>query len=87
MRTQEDYKNAILYNHVKQLAPDVGWAAPPPEVHKINVDGATAGCGGRSTVGVVIRDCRGTVVATSCKVLNGDYGAAITEAFAVDEGV
>ena len=27
------------------------------------------------------------VVAASCKVLNGDYGAAITEAFAVDEGV
>ena len=24
MRTQEDYKNAVLYNHVQQLAPDVG---------------------------------------------------------------
>ena len=27
------------------------------------------------------------VVAMSCKVLNGDYGATIMEAFAVDEGV
>ena len=27
------------------------------------------------------------VVAASCKVLNGDYGATITKAFAVDEGV
>ena len=27
------------------------------------------------------------VVAASCKVLNGDYGETITEAFAVDEGV
>ena len=43
MRTQEDYKNAVLYNHVKQLAPDVGWAAPPPDVYKINVDGVRRG--------------------------------------------
>ena len=27
------------------------------------------------------------VVATACKMLNGDYGAAITEAFVVDEGI
>ena len=54
MCTQEDYKNAILYNHVKQQAPDVGWAVPPPEIYKINVDGATARFGGWSTVGVVI---------------------------------
>ena len=87
VHTQEDYKNAILYNHVKQQAPDVGWAAPPPGIYKINVDGATAGFGGRSTMGVVIRDSRGMVVAVSYKVLNGDYGAAVTEAFAVNEGV
>ena len=53
-RTREDYKNAVLHNYVQQLTPDVGWAAPPPDVYKINVDGATAGCGGRSTVGVII---------------------------------
>ena len=38
-------------------------------------------------MGVIIRDCKGMVVAASCKVLNGDYDAAITEAFAVDEGI
>ena len=53
-RTREDYKIAALYNYVQQLAPDVGWAAPPPDVYKINVDGATTRCGGRSTVGVII---------------------------------
>ena len=37
----------------------MGWAAPPPNVYKINVDGATASNGGCSSVGVVIRDCRG----------------------------
>ncbi|KAL0009236.1 hypothetical protein SO802_010738 [Lithocarpus litseifolius] len=46
-----------------------------------------AGAGNRSTVGVVIRDSRGMVVAAACKVLNGDYDAAVTEAFAVDEGI
>ena len=38
-------------------------------------------------MGVVIRDCRGLVVAAACKVLNGDYGAAVTEALAVEEGI
>ena len=37
--TQDDYKNALVYNYVKRQPPDVGWAAPPPEIYKINVDG------------------------------------------------
>nr|POF21037.1 hypothetical protein CFP56_53762 [Quercus suber] len=87
-RTREDYKNAVLYCRAQQhAASDVGWAAPPPDVYKINVDGATAGIGGKSSIGVVIRDSRGLVVAAKSKVLNGDYGAAVTEAFAVDAGV
>ena len=86
--TQEDYKNAVLFCRAQQQqAPDVGWAAPPPDVYKINVDGATAGIGCRSSVGVVIRDCRGMAVAAVSKVLNGNYGAAVTEAFAVEEGI
>ena len=85
--TQEDYKNTVLYCRVQQQAPDVGWAVPPLDVYKINVDGATAVIGYRSSVGVVIRDSRGMVVAAACKVLNGNYGAAVTEAFVVDEGI
>ncbi|XP_075670128.1 uncharacterized protein LOC142639875 [Castanea sativa] len=65
----------------------IWWAEPPPEIYKINVDGATAGIRSRSTVGVAIRDSRGVVVAAACIVLNGDYGATVTEAFAVDEGI
>ncbi|KAK9990557.1 hypothetical protein SO802_025542 [Lithocarpus litseifolius] len=84
---KEDYKNAIVYNHVKQQSPDVGWAAPPPKTYKINVDGATAGALGKSSVGVVIQDSGGMVEAAACKVLNGDYDAAVTKAFAVDEGI
>ena len=88
VRTQMDFKNAALFCMVQQqLGSDVRWAVPPPNVYKINVDGATAGNGCRSTVGVVIRDCRGLVVATVCRVLNGDYGAAVTETLAVEEGI
>ena len=88
VRTQVDFKNAALFCMVQQqLGSNVGWAAPPSDVYKINVDGAMAGNGCRSIVGVVIRDCRGLVVATVCRVLNGDYGAAVTEALAVEEGI
>ena len=38
-------------------------------------------------MGVVIRDCRGLVVAAACRVLNGVYGAAIIEALAMEEGI
>ena len=38
-------------------------------------------------MGGVIQDSGGMVIAAACKVLNGDYDAAITEAFAVDEGI
>ena len=31
--------------------------------------------------------CRGLVVAAACRVLNGDYGVAVTEALAVEEGI
>ena len=87
-RTQVDFKNVALFCMFQQQhSSDVGWAAPPPEVYKKNVDGATVGNGCRSTVGVVIRDCRGLVVATACRVLNGDYGVAVIEALAVEEGI
>ena len=74
-RTQEDYKNAAQYCQIQQQQDsDVGWAAPPPDVYKINVDGATAGNGCRSSVGVVIRDCRGMVVAVACSAEWGIWG-------------
>ena len=67
-----DFKNVALFCMVQQqLGADIGWATPPPDVYKINVDGATARNGGSSTMGVVIRDCRGLVVAAACRVLNG----------------
>ena len=84
---QEDYKGAVAYSHLKQQPPNVGWAAPPPDTYKINVDGATAGARGMSSVGVVIQDSRGMVIAAGSKVLNGSYDAEVTEALAVEEGI
>ena len=86
-RTREDYCDAIVCQLLRQQPPDVGWMAPPPEFYKINVDGATAGGGNLSYAGVVIRDCRGLVVAACSKVLNGAFVVEVTEALAVEEGV
>ncbi|XP_075655012.1 uncharacterized protein LOC142625205 [Castanea sativa] len=65
---------------------EVGWAAPPLEVYKINVAGATS-MGGVSGVGVVIRDCRGLVLVVRSKVMAGSYEAEITDSLVVKEGV
>ena len=55
--------------------------------HKINVDGATSDDGRPSAVGVVIRDCRGVVVAASVKLLLAQYEVDVTEALAIEEGI
>ena len=65
---------------------EIGWATPPHEVYKINVDGATS-VGGLFGVGVVIRDYRGSVLVAKSKVMAGSYEVEINEVFAVEEGV
>ncbi|KAK9993278.1 hypothetical protein SO802_022981 [Lithocarpus litseifolius] len=85
-RIQGDYNGAMTVCQLRKQSPEAGWAAPPPEVYKINVDGATR-VGGLSGVGVVIRDCRGLVLVAKSKVMAGSYEAGVTEALAVEEGV
>ena len=65
----------------------MGWAAPPPEVCKINVDRATSENGMLSSVGVIIRDCRGVVVAARGRLLPACYTVEVTEAYAIEEGI
>uniref|UniRef100_A0A7N2L0T1 Ribosomal protein S28e n=1 Tax=Quercus lobata TaxID=97700 RepID=A0A7N2L0T1_QUELO len=84
---QSDYKEAVTINLLRQHPPEVGWAAPPPGVYKINVGGATFEDGRPSGVGVVIRDCRGMVVAASAKLLSATYGVEVTEALVAEEGM
>ena len=54
---------------------------------KINVDGAIADDGRRSSVGVVIRECRGIMVAARGVLLNASYDVEITEALAIEAGI
>ena len=56
-------------------------------MYKINVDGATFEDGRPSGVGVVIRDYKDMVVATSAKLLSTTYGVEVTEALAAEEGM
>ncbi|XP_075654801.1 uncharacterized protein LOC142624968 [Castanea sativa] len=56
-------------------------------IYKINGDGETLENGKPFSVGVVIRDCRGCVVAARGKFLPATYSAEVTEAFAIKEGV
>ena len=83
-RALNDYNVATVVKLLRQQPPEVGWNAPPSGLHKINVDGATSEDGRPSGVGVVIRDCRGMVVAASAKVLPAQYSVEVTEALAVE---
>ena len=54
---------------------------------KINVDGATADDGRRSSVVVVICECRGIMVAARGVLLNASYDVETTEALAIEVGI
>ena len=63
------------------------WLVPPPGVFKINIDGATSDGEKNSSVGVVIRDSVGNIVATCCKYLQGQYLVEEVEALAMECGL
>ena len=86
-RALNDYNIATTVNFLRQQPPEVGWSAPPSGLHKINVDGAKSEDGRPSGVGVVIRDCRGVVMAASAMVLPAQYGMEVTEALVVEQGI
>ena len=63
MSMLSDYKEASKFNLFGPLSCEVSWKKPPAGVYKIDVDGATADDGRRSSIGLVIRDFRGEAVA------------------------
>lgn len=63
------------------------WVLPPPGTFKVNVDGASSEHDGSSSVGVVIRDSNGLVVAALCLPLQSHFSAMLTEIFALEQGV
>ena len=63
------------------------WTPPPPGVFKVNVDGVTSVDGRNSSVGAIIRDSCGAVIAACCKYLQGQFSVAEVEAIAVEAGI
>ena len=64
-----------------------GWRAPPSGMYKINVDGATSIDGRPFSVGVMIRDSKGNLVAALSKVLQGQYSSLESEIVALENGI
>ena len=56
-------------------------------VYKINVDGALAEKGRKSSIGIIIRDYKGEVAAGMCRLLNGNFSVLETEMLAVEAGI
>ena len=84
----EDFKNAAASLDI--LPPRRSqnrWKAPPQGVFKVNVDGATSNQGRNSSIGVIIRDCFGHVVAALSKYLPGRFTVDGVKALAMEQGI
>ena len=79
-----DYKEASKFYLLGRSSCEVCWKNLPVKVYKINVDGATADDGRRSSIGVVIRDFRGNAVAALCRVLPSNFSVEETKALAME---
>ncbi|XP_075654719.1 uncharacterized protein LOC142624872 [Castanea sativa] len=83
----EDYVGSALWDFSYPRAPPSCWVPPPHGFYKINVDGASSNLENSSSIGVVIRDSFGQVVAAVRKPLQACFTAEITEVMALEQGV
>ncbi|KAL0006246.1 hypothetical protein SO802_013807 [Lithocarpus litseifolius] len=83
----DDFACSATWDLSQSRAPLSSWSPPPPGFHKINVNGASSESDSCSSVGVVIRDCWGQVVAALCKPLQACYPAELMEIMAIEQGV
>ena len=84
----EDYREAFSLVSPSLPFAQECWVAPPLGFLKVNVDGASSIDGsGTSSIGVIIRDDLGRIVAALCKALPVHYPAELTELFALEYGV
>ncbi|KAK9999628.1 hypothetical protein SO802_019231 [Lithocarpus litseifolius] len=82
-----DYKGALVALIMNLGDKNNAWTPPPPGVVKMNVDGATSEDGRNSSVGVVIRDSYGAVIAACGKFLQGQFSVTEVEALAMEYGI
>ncbi|XP_075659049.1 uncharacterized protein LOC142628904 [Castanea sativa] len=83
----DDFVCSASWDLSQPRALPTSWVPPPTGVHKINVDGASPNVESFSSVGVVIRDCMGQVVAALCKPLQACFPAELTEIMALEQGI
>ena len=86
-RYLQDYKEATSFSGQDKTCDSNSWHPPPAGVFKINVDGATSENGRNSSVGVIIRDSKGIIVAACANYLSGQFLALETEILAVECGI
>ena len=79
----QDYKGALNTNLAKESS---RWTPPLHGVFKINVDGATSEDGLNSSVGAVICDSCGAILA-ACKFLHGHFSVEEVEVLALEAGI
>ena len=82
-----DFKEVEKFYSLGPTAGEMSWRKPPNGVFKINTDGATVGVGVLSSIGVIIRDCRGQAAAALCRVLPSCFTVDETEALAIEAGI
>ena len=82
-----DFKEVEKFYSLGPTAGEMSWRKPPNGVFKINTDGAMVGVGVLSSIGVIIKDCRGQAAAALCCVLPGCFIVDETEALAVEVGI
>lgn len=84
----ENFQETIALDLPHLQSAQCGWVTPPLGYFKVNVDGASSIDGsGVSSVGVIIWDYYGRVVAALCKALPLHYSAETSEFFATEQGV
>nr|XP_023912496.1 uncharacterized protein LOC112024088 [Quercus suber] len=83
----QDYKGTLAILNINPAKKNNRWTPPPPGVFKINVDGATSVDSRNSSVGAIIRDSCGVVIAACGKYLQGQFSVSEVEALAVESGI
>ena len=63
------------------------WSLPPPGVFKIKVDGSSSDLEESSSIGVIIRDCKGQTVAAFYKPFQSHFTAELVEVLALEQGI
>ena len=83
----QDYKGALCALNTNPAKESSRWTSPLLGVFKINVDGATSEDGRNSSVGAVIRDFGGVVLAACSKFLQGQFSVEEVEALTMEAGI